>query len=272
MPRRQQPPPAPVFPELTPEVDLPDYIGVPGGFQQRVDMPARTRNPGIGQPGMVTEEDPYSYMRDPTYLEGSELAIYGMPAPQLAALQRQLERAGLLEPGDYNPGSLTGDAGDVTVSAFTHLLAYANRAGFQSYEAALRKLTSFPLPPNQLEDRARQARAESRLPSVSNPDDLRRVFRSAVINELGTGWSERQIDDLVAAYQAREMQYGAYNNPTPVPGVAETNVAPPNPETFAANAARAFDPGAATGQDFLGVANQFFQLLSGGTPAGEMPA
>lgn len=40
--------------------------------------------------------------------------------------------------------------------------------------------------------------------ATSDPDDLRRVFRQAVIDALGEKWDQARIDQMVAAYRDKE--------------------------------------------------------------------
>lgn len=91
---------------------------------------------------------------------------------------------------------------------------------------------------------------------TSNKDDLRRVFREAIIEQMGEGWSKAQIDELVDAYnweeirvqkdaydQAIAMDRAQFEGTAPAGGggvVSSVEVA--SPETFLENQLMERDP------------------------------
>lgn len=236
---------------------LPSHIGVPPGYvatrPRTVDWGQERRRPGGGleySPGRqvdVTVEIP------PTFEEGTEYAIYRRPPEQIAALQADLVRAGLLDEESYRPGFVGGGVDDPTLVAVRLVMSYANRAGYTRLEDAMRAYIAAGY--GELDDRDTAAR----LPApVSNADDLRQVFRAAVIDSLGQGWSQDQIDGLVDVYQAAERRFNAA-----VAAGEPIDEQIANPDTFARQQARAADPMGSASQDFLGVGNQLMSMLGG---------
>jgi hypothetical protein len=96
-------------------------------------------------------------------------------------------------------------------------------------------------------------------------DDLRRVFRASVIDKLGEGWSQAAIDELVDAYNWKEIQVqkDAYDQAVALdrqafaggPGggtIVQEDV--PDPETFIEDQMRKKDP---TGFEAGQIVNNF---------------
>src|SRR5690606_22676073 len=188
----------------------------------------------------------------PTFYDGSEVSfVFAMQTPDLVALQRQLAQAGLLD-----PDLVGGPPPDETLSARRTIMTYANRRGFTSFTDALRDYLAQWSNTEASRSGGRGA-AGGRLPApVSNADDLRRVFKAAIIDTLGQGWDEARINALVADYQAHER---AFNNAIAAGEAPDEQVA--SPETFALEAARQQDPTGAAAQDFLGVGNELLDMM-----------
>jgi hypothetical protein len=111
---------------------------------------------------------------------------------------------------------------------------------------------------------------------LPNKDDLRRVFRSAIVDQLGEGWSSAQIEDLVNTYSWKFMaaQTDAYaqrvardkqifeTGTSDIDQITETSVE--DPTTFAENEARRLDPGGVQATDIAeDYAPEFFNALGG---------
>jgi hypothetical protein len=115
---------------------------------------------------------------------------------------------------------------------------------------------------------------------TTHKDDLRTVFRAAVRDKLGAGWTDAQVDELVDAYNWKEIQLQteAYDQevdrmrqefefegggPEPSAGViSEVNA--PSPENFLDTELRKRDPsGYAAGQIGEEFAPAFFDALGG---------
>lgn len=269
MPPKQQPPitipgmgtagPTPGTPMPTgttgPPVEEVPFIGVPPGYGQNADG---TSSYPVNKSDYFTHVEMGGGQRltEPTFEEGAEFMVFTMTPAQLAALQRQLEQAGLLEPGSYSPG-FVGPT-DPTLDAVRVIMGFANQAGFRQIDDALRAYMQSGMPAVTAAQRA----GEAPLPApVSNPDDLRRVFKAAVIDTLGQGWSEAQINAMVEDYQAHER---AYNASAAAGEAIEEQL--PSAETFAMNQAKAAAPVEAQGQEFLGAANALTSMLGRWSP------
>lgn len=237
----------------------PGPIGVPGEIlgPDGTGVPWMTRyqeTGGVYSAGRGTSVGGPTYGA-PTFYEGDEVGwVYRMNPENLALFQQQLTAAGVLDPATYRPGA----PGDSTVEAVHRMMAYANAAGYRTVSDAIRAYTQQN---GGLGSEDYKANVEARnrpLPApVSNADELRSVFRAAVIDTLGTGWSEERINAMVADYQAHERAYNAQA----VSGEANPEEQMASAETFARNAAVEADPTAAQGQQFLGAANALTSML-----------
>lgn len=257
-------PPTPTLPPIAPlEEAGPDYIGVPSGdfratrtFQGEEGFERRGPDGRLQyQPGRPSTR---SVDVKPRFVEGAELSYYSMPPDQIARIQAQLVQAGLLDPDGYQPGFIGGATNDPTIAGLRTVMSFANRAGYSSVTAALQAYIA-----SGYGDLVREQGGEQeRLPApVSNADDLRRVFKAAVIDTLGQGWSQDQIDAMVDNYQAAER---AFNAAAAAGEAIDQQVA--TPETFAVNAAKAADPLGAQSAEFLDVGNQLMSMLGGWSP------
>lgn len=208
------------------------------------DLRYRGGRPGTRQ--IVTTQPTYTL---PRYYDGAQWLPASLPPDQLAQLQRQMVAAGLLKSGQAQLG--VWDA--ASMNAYTQLLAYANASGLDAGTALSQWGQAHALDPN-----AGKAPLQVK---VTNPEDLRKVFRQSVIDTLGQGWDTAKIDQMVSAYQATETaaQQQAYNQADS----GGTVTAPPDPGTFAADQVRQEDPTGAQAHDALGYEKQFFAALKG---------
>lgn len=222
----------------------------------------------------------------PQFRDGDQYDIYSFTPQRLSYLQRSLVAAGLLDPEDIEAYGYVGPAGtDSTFDAYERAMEFANQAGYDTVDQALISLQSgrYGTGPGGTRGQAAGS-GGGRLPSqISNSDDLRRVFRAAVIDELGRGWDDGRIDAMVNTYQA--MERGQVDQAEAIARAAAersevtgedvssgTIEGLPDPSTFAVNYARQQDPTGAQATDFLGAANTFFSLLGQwNPPAGDLP-
>lgn len=165
----------------------------------------QTLNPMTGQPtgyygftrpqnvvpqGFGATKETFTAERPPRYFSGDEDNIIGFSKEKVAVVQSMMYRGGILGK-KYTPGLVD----DVTRSAFRELLGIANRQG-TDWESTLGVLmetdkTSGQMRPYQL----------------SNPDDLKSVFRKAAQEMLGRNLQDGDLNRLVEAFQAQEKQY-----------------------------------------------------------------
>lgn len=188
----------------------------------------------------------------PRYYGGDEVAPAGWDPERIANLQRDLVAVGLI-PKSASIRVGFWDAN--SQKAFEQLLGYANQTG-TTWQSALSNYGQM----TEAEG-AGQPRAPLQV-RTSNPDELRTVFRKAVIDTLGQGWDQTKIDSMVSAYQAAETgaQTTAYNQAET--GGTVSQVA--SPDVFAATQARAENPLLAQEHDVLtGPIESFKQMLAG---------
>jgi len=276
------------------EADRPKPLGVPEGYttpivrgpepQGTADSAAQRAKAGLG-PGTIGK-------RGPSYFEGDQFRPASLDPASIGKLQASLAAAGLLE--DFRYGVWDKPSQD----AYEALLGEANAAGL-SAEAQMRQRAQgisidqsgsggsgsggkgggghwefdengepyfvedpFIPPPLQVK--------------TTNKDDLRRVFRTAVIEKLGQGWSQAQIDEIVDAYNWKELavQTDAYSQEVArledefygrAPRSNQiTSVSAPDPETFVEDEMRRRDPvGFQAGQITQDFAPQFMNAIKG---------
>jgi hypothetical protein len=235
------------------------------------------------------------------YFDGDQYRPGQYPIERIIDMQRRMAIAGFLDLDDIRLGVWTGK----TVDAYEDLLGYANQVGLDAdsalYHAAQAGFggtggggsggsggggggSGFTIDPETGE---LIPVSETFVPPAlelrtTNKDDLRRVFRQAVTQSLGQGWSEAQINELVDAYVWKEIQVqkAAYDTEVGimrdefagtseggqmyVPSSAAREVEMPSPDTFIEATARERDPAGfqatQVAEDF---APAFFQALQG---------
>jgi len=101
---------------------------------------------------------------------------------------------------------------------------------------------------------------QTRAPLVTqttDPEELKLVFRKAVIDTLGQGWDQGKIDQMVRSYNDLEtkQQRAAYDAELTGGNV----VSVPSPEAFITAQATEQDPAAAQGQDMLEYMDDFLK-------------
>jgi hypothetical protein len=168
--------------------------------------------------------------RGPRYFEGDQFRPQSLHPADILTLQANMAAAGMLT--DFKHGQWDKNS----IEAYTLLLTQANAAGMtwemmlqQNIQAAsalgstgggssseggggggswqIDPETGEPVwVPEQYVPPPLEIR-------TTNKDDLRRLFRETIINTMGEGWSREQIDELVDAYNWKEIavQQEAYN-------------------------------------------------------------
>lgn len=194
------------------------------------------------------------------YYDGDEF-FPGQLSPQaIAQLQRQMAALGLLPP---NARFRLGVWDQASQKAYRTLLAYANQQGM-SFQQAMAHMEATGM--NATVDEfgnlvTGEGQTQEPLPTrTSNPDELKLVFRKAVIDTLGQGWDEGKIDQMVRSYNDLEVkqQRAAYDAELTGGNV----VSVPSPEAFAVTQATTQDPAAAQGEEMLGFMDEFQQLVT----------
>jgi hypothetical protein len=91
--------------------------------------------------------------------------------------------------------------------------------------------------------------------TVSNPDDLKRVFTQASQSVLGRTLNEQEINRMVSTYQG--MQAGGQRQQ------GATRVSPPTAETFAMEQARQAAPVEAKAMEYVDYIGELAKLMAG---------
>lgn len=127
----------------------------------------------------------------PKYFSGDEDAINSYSKETIAELQYNLSKNGLMG-RKYTPGVVDNQ----TRSGFKELLGISNRQG-TDWVNALGSVSQAG------------ASTGTKLPAyqLTNPEDLKAVFRKAAQDSLGRNLQDGDINRLVETYQAQEAQY-----------------------------------------------------------------
>lgn len=226
---------------------LPGPIGVPPVDKYGNPWAAQIGNPNESYVPLHGRETSNYHTVQPTFYEGDQYRPATLGPAGIADLQRAMIAAGLIDASDIQLGVWDG----ASIQGYEKLLGYANMTGLTSATAALAQWSS-------LHDKY-GASAKPLTVQLSNPDELRQVFRAAVIGELGQGWDSGKIDAMVASYQQTERDYAARAQQVNQAGGEIT--APPSPEAYAKAQAMAQDPTGVAAHDYLEFVNQFHQLV-----------
>lgn len=196
----------------------PKPLGVPEGYttpyvRDMTGMSPRAAEgwaAGSGGHGSVQE-------RQPRYFEGDEWRPAGLGPDAIGELQQHMAASGLLS-GRWRYGIWDEN----TAEAYKSVLTEANAMGLTA-EAVIRLRGQSPGFGSSDEDGSGGGGwqydengnpvfvGEQYVPpplelKTTNKDDLRSVFRRSVIDTLGQGWSQAQIDELVDAYNWEEVR------------------------------------------------------------------
>ena len=232
----------------------------------------------------------------PRYFTGDEWKPANTSGASVGALQRAMATAGLLTKFRY--GVWDAQSAD----AYAKVLGFANAAGITAQMALSQMVNS---PQINMAGRGGSSDSDSEggggggdvigfdeqgnpiyapyvapplVLETTNKDDLRRVMRSAVIDKLGKGWSQAQINELVDSYVWQEIavQKSTYDQQNALDRMAfeqgagavagQTVVKPtmPSQETFLENELMRRDPiGYQAGQIVNQAIPQFMSMLDG---------
>lgn len=235
----------------------------------------------------------------PRYMEGDEWKPASESVDRIIERQQKLVIGGYLDPDD---GFALGRWDGATRKAYQFLLEDANAAGVTADVALYRAAQSIPIgggggggEDGEGGGRGRgggwtidpetgelvQIPEEQFVPEplrlqLPNMDDLRAVFRSAIVDKLGVGMSQSQINEMANAYvaQVTKVQKDAYSQmvardrelfetgTTDINQITEVDL--PNPDIFVEEEARRRDPaGFQATQVAEDYAPAFFEALGG---------
>lgn len=149
--------------------------------------------------------------------------------------------------GFYGSGGRSGDPSD-DLRAISQWLDESNLAGYTK-ERYLDELMKNP-------DRVRKTGGARRY-QVSNPEDLKAVFKRVAQDTLGRAFTDQEASQAVQSYQQQELaaQQAAYA------GGTATQVM--GADVFAQQFAQQVAPTEANGYKFLGYMNQLFRAAGG---------
>lgn len=241
---------------LPPDLTGPVPIGVPPGYKS-----TKVLRPAPRRPGEVTgEAGGYVVPVRPQYFEGDELMPSQMSPDRIADLQREMVAAGMIRPGARISMGVWDDA---SVDGYYRLLAYANRGGM-TWMAALNKIKASGAGFFEVDEQGNLVpvgeEAADQIPTrTTPPEELRQTFRRAVIDTLGQGWSEDQINSMVSAYNSMEIE--RQREAISAEGTSRNVVGVPSPEAFIVEQATQTDPGRAQAEQGLDYMNQFMALV-----------
>lgn len=175
--------------------------GVPSDYTVPIRMPRpdfRSMSPAALERWTQVGHKPIE--QGPRYFDGSEFAPAQLDPASIRALQADLVRAGLLT--NFRAGIWDS----ASVKAYQELLGMANQYGLTD-QAMLAHVVQNGVPVDfGGGGEGGQGGGPGLGIRTTNKDDLRRVFRAAVIDMLGQGWSQAQINELVDAYNWKEIQ------------------------------------------------------------------
>lgn len=169
-------------------------LGVPSGYT----LPSQPREVRVEGRGWIGTQGPVNPV---LYFEGDDLLPSTFPAEDIAALQRSLVQAGLLD-DDFRLGVWD----PVSVRAYRTLLEYANASGTTWNDALVRWQAATPFE----DPGAGRAPLTTR---VTNPADLRALLRELSPAIMGARLRPEEEERFIAAYQAQERgtQQSAYD-------------------------------------------------------------
>lgn len=149
---------------------------------------------------------------NPKYFSGDEDSITRFSTEQIANIQYQLSKNGLMS-RKYTPGVVD----NTTRSGFRELLGIANREGIDWGEAL------------GVVNKAMEGAGTGKVQAyqMTNPDDLKVVFRKAAQEMLGRNLQDGDLNRLVQTFQQQEV---AYQKQAALGGEV---TATPSPTTFA---------------------------------------
>lgn len=186
--------------------------------------------------------------------DATDLDLFASLSPEsVAQIQGSLMRAGLIDEvpkGIWDPG---------TAGAMQKILAFANQRGLLWQDAldlwaeAGATMTS-----------GSGARGPVFTPQLSNPDDLRKVFKQAAFNTLGGNFlDDAAYERMVAGYQDAELRAQRAQFDAAVGGGGET-VDAPSAQTFGEDTIRDENEATANAYGIVQYGKVFESLLGGG--------
>lgn len=191
----------------------------------------------------------------PRFREGDEWQFMGRSPREIASIQRMLDAAGLLT-GTFSLG--VWDA--KTAGAMKKVLAHANRSGL-TWQAALDQLASggAALKAQRRGGGGGGGGGRAFVPRLSNPDDLKSIFKQASYTLLGAKSfiDDATLDRMVSAYHQEEIraQRAAFSG--------QQTVEAPSPDTFAEQRIEETDPLGAQAARMARYTNVLDSLIGG---------
>lgn len=256
----------------------PAPIGVPATMYDKDGKIVPYTVPGVGhkigdEKGNTTPYNTQSFNYTtqvaPRYFDGDEYIPANYPATNIWQIQQALAKIGLLT------GTFTRNTWDNTTrNAYKELLGLANAQGL-SVEQTLNELLAtssgqgesggggqFTVDANGNVVPVGGSEVPPLVTRKSDPAALRSTFRRAVIEMLGEGWSQADIDKMVAAYNQVEVakQTEAYN--MELSGQAGSITDMPTPEEFVQQEVLKKDPVGVQTEEALGFTQEFMDLAS----------
>jgi len=223
-----------------------------------------------------------TYTVKPQYFDGDDYIPANWPSNQIWQIQQALAKVGFLT------SAFTRNTWDTaTRNAYRQLLGIANATGVSADQALSELLDTSGgdvegqgrWTVDEFGNVVRAGEGEAPPPLVTRTTDpaaLRQTFRRAIIELLGEGWSQEQINNMVKAYNQMEiarqteeynLMYGLENEkPNAAGGLAHSGggsvMSVPSPEEFIEQQVLTKDPAQAQVHDALGFTEDFMQAAS----------
>ncbi len=209
--------------------------------------------PGLRQENMAYDPETGTLGVAAGYYEGDEWMFIsnGASPEEIASIQAMMVQANLLS-GEVPLGVWD----DRSAKAFTKILEVANRSGVD-WSTALMGYA------DKMSIAGMKSGGSGRAPlqvRLSNPDDLREVFKQAAYNRMGGKFaSPDQEQAFIDAFHAAESgyQHAAYNQ-------GGTVVEPPSADTMAEQTLKETDAAGVEAGGYAGYARQWRDMLMGG--------
>ena len=245
----------------------------PGNFLAGIPPAEEERTP-IGSPSAFVAPTgkpfdpsrPFSHIsemlevRRPRYFAGDQKAPGYWGGEAIRDLQRKLEAAGLLDPGDYQVGVYDRE----TEAAYTSILAHANLNNMD-VNSAISDLQSRI---NQF-GRTTKPSGPTREPlviNITNPDQIAELASQVAVRTIGRRLSPEEANRYAQSYNEleRSFQQQRYEMAgSGLPGGPGGEVVDPgSPATYTETQIRQNNPEEVSQQNYRGNFNSFLSLLN----------
>lgn len=186
------------------------------------------------------EFESQTFKQPPRYWTGDEWRPASWSPQEIAELQSALVQVGLIG-SDENISLGVFDA--ATKNAYRKLLETANATGV-TWSEALARYAQAPVAGEELQV------------ELTNPDDLRRIFKEAAFTHSATQFDPAEIDAMVASFHEKQREYQEAKARGD-----DTVFAPPDPTTFVEAKAEELNPEGVLERDVQDAEDAWMQAI-----------